>query len=282
MSWKTIRTVFILFLVGINIVLFWMGRIARDNRYTVTEDNMQIIYDLYEKNGIEIRTAINRTGYPKKEALLGTSEALDRSLVESFLGPVYQTVYLNGRQSRYSTDSASLTLDPENHRLQLRETTGAWTGDGNEEEAYVKSIVEMLEADPAFTEGEWVLSGSRNEAAYREWIFTQKVNGEYRFYNRLTVRSYRNGTRQVGVQYYATEGYSRTEREIRPLDELLYGAMRSVYLKGGETDRAIVDVRYGYDVGGDSAGVYAVEFVLSNGRTVRMNAFTGEVLNQQT
>ncbi len=282
MSWKTIRTVFILFLVGVNIVLFWMGRIARDIRYTVTEDNMQTIYDLYEKNGIEIRTAINRTGYPKKEILLGSSEALGRSLVESFLGPVYQTVYLDGRQSRYSTETAALTLDPENHRLQFRQTADPWQGDGREEEVYAFSKVEELTALQPFTEGEWILTGSRNEPAYREWIFTQRVNGEYRFYNRLTVRSSRSGIRQVGLQYYATEGYSRAEREIRPLDELLYGAMRSICQKSSQEDRAIVDVRYGYDAGSGSAGVYAVEFVLANHRTVRMNAYTGEVLNPQT
>ena len=39
-----------------------------------------------------------------------------------------------------------------------------------------------------------------------------------------------------------------------------------------------MDVRYGYDVSDDGEAVYVIEFVLANGRTVRMDAVHNRVM----
>lgn len=98
--------------------------------------------------------------------------------------------------------------------------------------------------------------------------------------NQILVRIGAEGTAQIIMEYYEPMGYEETEREIRPIDEMLYAVLREI-LEERQDDETVVltEIRSGYDLEGQES-VYCLEFVLNQGeKTIRMNAYTNERMN---
>ncbi|MBQ7063480.1 MAG: hypothetical protein IJM90_01125 [Firmicutes bacterium] len=273
MSWRTIRTGFLIGLIILNIVLFWATRVVRDQRYTAKEENMERILELYKENGISIQCILNREGYPKPLYRMGEASLFNRQMIERFLGSEYQTAYMTARQSRYTTDTAMLRLDPDNHLLTLQSSGEPLRWQSRNLMSIAQSWVERTVGS------EWVCTEYQVDEALAEFIFTQYTNGLYLYFNHMIVRLHPDGTLRIFLQYYEPEGFEAGAQEIRPLDELMYGAMKTILQRCAPENRVVEELRYGYDSNDRSESAYCLEFVLAGGRTVRVNAFTNEVLN---
>ena len=84
----------------------------------------------------------------------------------------------------------------------------------------------------------------------------------------------------AAVQYYKPEGYEAQKKEVRPLDELLYGAMKEIVRRKGEAEEVTIkEIRTGYDRTAAGECVYCLEFVLDDSKSVRVNGYTNEILN---
>lgn len=64
MNWKTIRAGLMAVLIVINIALFWMNRLETDRLYLASDEDLDLILELYEENGIRIGTILHRESYP--------------------------------------------------------------------------------------------------------------------------------------------------------------------------------------------------------------------------
>ena len=95
--------------------------------------------------------------------------------------------------------------------------------------------------------------------------------------SQILVRIVAEGTAQIIMEYYEPMGYEETEREIRPIDEMLYAVLRVILEERQDIEAIVVtEIRSGYDLKGREA-VYCLEFVQNHGeKTIRMNAYTNE------
>ena len=107
----------------------------------------------------------------------------------------------------------------------------------------------------------------------------QKKEDLYLYYNRAEFLVSDEGQITLELQYYEPLGYETINMgSARPLDELMYGALREILLRSPE-GAVLQEIRYGYDLNSYRDAVYCLEFALDNGKTVRINAYSGEILN---
>ncbi len=277
MTWRWIRTVLLILLLIANLVLFWTRRVMTDNRYTAGTEEMEEIREYLEDNSIRIEGVLDRKGYPQAVPVTGEMEDIGREVVERFLGTEYQTTYLDAHRSRHTAGTASVQLDPEAHRIQCRRSGAempAWNMDSLREQA-ASLLGQIYDGDDAELTEELMASD------YAEFVFAEKKDNLYYYMNRAVIRLYEDGTETITLQNYTINGMTKKKHEICPLNELLFGAAGAIGQRGitEESDTAvIVDLRYGYDIDDTGASVYVVEFVLANGRTVKMDAIHNKVL----
>ncbi len=278
MTWRVIRTVVLILLIVANLVLFWARRVMTDSRYTVSTEEMEEIREYLEDNSVRIECVMDRKGNPQAVPVTGEAEEIDTGIVERFLGSEYQTTYLDARRSRHYSGTATVQLDPEAHRVQYRKTgveVDAWNLESLREQA--EALLEKVYDDDAGM----ALTEEQLTDEYGEFVFAEKNGSRYYYMNRAVIRLYADGTESATLQSYTVEGMTKKKYAICPLNELLFGAADTLVQRGisdGYSTAVIVDVRYGYDVNDDGEDVYVVEFVLANGRTVRMDAVHNRVL----
>lgn len=278
MTWRVIRTVVLILLIVANIVLFWARRVMTDSRYTVSTEEMEEIREYLESNSVLIECVLDRKGNPQTVPVTGEAENIDTGIVERFLGSEYETTYLDARRSRHYSDTATVQLDPEAHRVQYRKTgaeIAAWNAESLREQA--AALLEKIYDEDV----EMELTEEQMAGEYGEFVFSEKRDSRYYYMNRAVIRLYADGTESVTLQSYTVDGMTKKKYAICPLNELLFGAADTLAQRGisdGYSTAVIVDVRYGYDVSGDGEAVYVIEFVLANGRTVRMDAVHNRVM----
>ena len=273
MNWKTIRVGILVILVVVNLALFWLNRLEQDQLYAATDDQLQQVIALYEENEVNFDVLIHRESYPRARVILGDASLLDRSLVEVLLGTEYQTTYMDAQQTRYAKEGETILLDPTHHRIEYTSEQLRWP---LWEEETLRSWADT-QVSACVGDLEYVCIQESMEEEYAEFLYCQHWNEEYLFMNQILVRIEAEGTAQIIMEYYEPMGYEETEREIRPIDEMLYAVLR-VILEERQDDEAIVvtEIRSGYDLKGQEA-VYCLEFVLNHGeKTIRMNAYTNE------
>ena len=273
MNWKTIRVGILVILVVVNLALFWLNRLEQDQLYAATDDQLQQVIALYEENEVDLDVLIHRESYPRARVILGDASLLDRSLVEVLLGTEYQTTYMDAQQTRYAKEGETILLDPTHHRIEYTSEQLRWP---LWEEGTLRSLADT-QVSACVGDLEYVCIQESMEEEYAEFLYCQHWNEEYLFMNQILVRIEAEGTAQIIMEYYEPMGYEETEREIRPIDEMLYAVLR-VILEERQDDEAIVvtEIRSGYDLKGQEA-VYCLEFVLNHGeKTIRMNAYTNE------
>ena len=260
-------------LVVVNLALFWLNRLEQDQLYAATDDQLQQVIALYEENEVDLDVLIHRESYPRARVILGNASLLDRSLVEVLLGTEYQTTYMDAQQTRYAKEGETILLDPTHHRIEYTSEQLRWP---LWEEETLRSWADT-QVSACVGDLEYVCIQESMEEEYAEFLYCQHWNEEYLFMNQILVRIEAEGTAQIIMEYYEPMGYEETEREIRPIDEMLYAVLR-VILEERQDDEAIVvtEIRSGYDLKGQEA-VYCLEFVLNHGeKTIRMNAYTNE------
>ena len=273
MNWKTIRVGILVILVVVNLALFWLNRLEQDQLYAATDDQLQQVIALYEETEVDLDVLIHRESYPRARVILGNASLLDRSLVEVLLGTEYQTTYMDAQQTRYAKEGETILLDPTHHRIEYTSEQLRWP---LWEEETLRSWADT-QVSACVGDLEYVCIQESMEEEYAEFLYCQHWNEEYLFMNQILVRIEAEGTAQIIMEYYEPMGYEETEREIRPIDEMLYAVLR-VILEERQDDEAIVvtEIRSGYDLKGQEA-VYCLEFVLNHGeKTIRMNAYTNE------
>lgn len=277
MNWKTIRAGLMAVLIVINIALFWMNRLETDRLYLASDEDLDLILELYEENGIRLGTILHRESYPRAPLQLGGAEILNRELVERILGSDYQVAYMDARQSRYTKGDQTILMDPENHRMQYQSAdAGITAGTGEELKQWADQLILTWFTDAAGL----VCTQTRNRQQSVQFVYCQKKEGLYLYFNRVILQIQADGSMSAAVQYYQPGGYEGQKKEIRPLDELMYGAMKEIVrLKGEEEQVMLTEIRSGYDRSSDGQCVYCIEFVLDNGKTVRMNGYSNEILS---
>ena len=145
MNWKTIRAGLMAVLIVINIALFWMNRLETDRLYLASDEDLDLILELYEENGIRLGTILHRESYPRAPLQLGGAEILNRELVERILGSDYQVAYMDARQSRYTKGDQTILMDPENHRMQYQSAdAGITAGTGEELKQWADQLILTL------------------------------------------------------------------------------------------------------------------------------------------
>ncbi|MBQ7915849.1 MAG: hypothetical protein IJ315_03570 [Firmicutes bacterium] len=273
MSWKTIRAGLLVLLIIVNLALFWMNRLEQDRLYLVKDKDLRQVLELYEQNNIVVESVLYKESYPRAPILLGDADYLSPEMVERFLGADYRIVYMDGQQRQYTKGDETILLDPVNHRLvytlQLsegrkwsRERLKAWSA---------SKVEECLEGGDVH----WVCT----EEKEGEWIYVQERDGEYLYFNRAIIKMSDTDSVVLEISYYEPLKYMKQTREVRPLDELMYGAMKTIIQRGDSESHVVTQIRHGYDLDASLQSVYCLEFVLANGRTVRINAYTNEVIN---
>ncbi len=257
-NWRTIHTVLLLLLILVNLGLFWANRMEMDRLYSASDEELERVLALYDRENIQVDAVLRREGYPKAPAILGGAGFLTTELVEKFLGTEYRTAYMDARQRRYTKGEESILLDPEGHRFVYTGTLKA----------------ESVEELAARCLSGWICT----EYEENRWVYVQKKEDLYLYYNRAEFLVSDEGQITLELQYYEPLGYETTTREVRPLDELMYGALREILLRSPE-GAVLQEIRYGYDLNSYRDAVYCLEFALDNGKTVRINAYSGEILN---
>ena len=273
MNWKTIRTGLLVLLVVVNLALYWMNRLERDRLYSATDTDLRQVLELYEQNGIVVESVLYRDAYPRAPILLGEADYLSPEMVERFLGADYRIVYMDGQQRQYTKGKEMILLDPANNRLRYEftlETGRVWSRERLKAWGQSK-VEECLEEEKVH----WVCTEEKSG----EWIYVQERNGEYLYFNRAIIKMSEPGLVTMEISYYEPLEYMKQTREVRPVDELMYGAMKTIIERDDPDSRMVTQIRHGYDLDASLQSVYCVEFVLSNGRTVRINAYTNEVIN---
>lgn len=277
MNWKTIRAGLLVVLIVINIALFWMNRLETDRLYSASDKDLEFILELYEQNGIHLGTILHRESYPRAPLQLGGAEVLNRELVERILGSEYQVAYMDARQSRYTKGEQTILLDPENHRMQYQNAAGPivdWTMEALSQKS--DELIQTWFADTA----QYVRIKFSIKEQSAQFIYCQQKEGLCLYFNRIVVQLYADGRVNAAVQYYKPEGYEAQKKEVRPLDELLYGAMKEIVRRKGEAEEVTIkEIRTGYDRTAAGECVYCLEFVLDDSKSVRVNGYTNEILN---
>lgn len=216
------------------------------------------------------------------KATPGAASARRRGDIEQGTGGAYSGKRLSGclygcqAEPLYKGDQTIL-MDPENHRMQYQSAdAGITAGTGEELKQWADQLILTWFTDAAGL----VCTQTRNRQQSVQFVYCQKKEGLYLYFNRVILQIQADGSMSAAVQYYHPGGYEGQKKEIRPLDELMYGAMKEIVrLKGEEEQVMLTEIRSGYDRSSDGQCVYCIEFVLDNGKTVRMNGYSNEILS---
>ena len=69
-NWRTIHAVMLLLLILVNLGLFWANRMEMDRLYSASDEELERVLALYDRENIQVDAVLRREGYPKAPANL--------------------------------------------------------------------------------------------------------------------------------------------------------------------------------------------------------------------
>jgi hypothetical protein len=215
MLWERAKNGMIIFFVVLNLLLAWFIY-REENRYTLTPERTQAIYEVLRANNINWYIRLNRNYKPMK-ALQISGYAYDMaSLLPVFFEDATKAEkFLNGEKEVYLDGSAELILS--NGYLSFTkywEPSGGALPDAKEAEALCDTFIR--DNFPNYT-----VDGVQ-ETAFGIRISYRELYQEYIVYgNFIEFLVTYDGIRQIDMQFGKVSGFTGPERDIAAPDEAL-------------------------------------------------------------
>jgi hypothetical protein len=214
MLWERAKNGMIIFFLLLNLLLAWFIY-REENRYALTPERMQAIYDVLRANNINWYRRLDRSYAPMKSMQITGYSYNMEMLLPLFFEDISQVEkYLNEDKEIYLDGSAELIIS--NGYISF---TRYWENNGQPPEATTAKILcdTFIQANfPNYTADGVQETEEGVRVSYREMYQDYIVYGNF-----IEFLVTQDGIKQIDMQFGKVTGFSGPEREIAAPDEAL-------------------------------------------------------------
>lgn len=281
MNWKNIRIGLLCLLLLLNVSLFIFNRSQEIRNYTVPQERIDAIQNMFSQSRIELTVPLNKKHYPEPWMKLSlTDEDTLSAIITSYLVDDFQKVYyVDNMTAQFSKDDEVFVMDYRNSSI-------AYTNQSNSEESTAggtlssDDAIRMTEEFAAILlDGgtQLTLDGAfRMEDGRYKVTLNQRYGDALLFFNQMEAVVGASGIHTAKLTLYEVNGYTKEKYYTYPIDEVLYSCLQRI-TADGETaaNLRVDDIRYGYDLSAKKSGSLRpsafVKVLLSDGRVFKID-----------
>ncbi|MDR1665141.1 MAG: hypothetical protein LBR83_09520 [Clostridiales bacterium] len=219
MLWERAKNLMIVFFLVLNALLAWF-LYRESNRYTLTQEREQAVYDVLRRNNVTRYTRIMRNYAPMRPLAISGYAYDSEALVQIFFDEP-ETVTAeesNPDESVYYTDAARLVISNGYISYELISAGGTAADEGAPRTASASALCEefIRKHFPDYR-----ADGMITETGGLRYIYRQAYQNYLVYGNFIEFFVTADGIAQIDMQYGTVLGFEGQEQEICPPDEAL-------------------------------------------------------------
>ncbi|WP_105617323.1 hypothetical protein [Vallitalea okinawensis] len=250
MEWIKIKKYLIAIFLFINLFLFGFNYLIERNRYTLSSNDNNLLKEVVSDNGMPIYTKYPNDFYPMSQLMMQEYHFNEKEIADQvFTAESKVSNYDNGKTTYTNINNEVEKLIFDQQRINYVNEDGKFDiNDKNnirdEAITLAKKFASLLTNDEY--DFVYLAYDMKKENEIYEVTLCEEYKGNKIFSNYLKVIVTKEGIIEAEYEHYAPTGYLGSEREIYPVDEVLYNVLYYIEENYENANFALEDIDKGY------------------------------------